>query len=133
MDLSKMMTKIDQHKYESVLESLADVDLITRNALEYNPNRDQTGAFFSFLIMLITFELYHYILDQLIRHRACALRDVANDIIDDELDSDFEAKCIEMKEFRSSTGKFCVWLQTLKQCNVFYRTPRPTRTTALFY
>jgi len=44
MDLSTMMSKIDQHKYRNVQEFLDDVDLITRNALEYNPDRDQTGT-----------------------------------------------------------------------------------------
>lgn len=38
-----MMRKIDQHGYDCVEEFLADIDLIRQNALEYNPDNDQTG------------------------------------------------------------------------------------------
>ena len=43
MDLETMMTKIDQHCYESAKDFLADIDQICANALEYNPDRDPEG------------------------------------------------------------------------------------------
>lgn len=39
MDLETMMTKVDFHRYECAKDFLKDVDLICRNALEYNPAR----------------------------------------------------------------------------------------------
>lgn len=39
MDLEKMMTKIDLHKYTCAQDFLNDVDLMVKNALEYNPDR----------------------------------------------------------------------------------------------
>ncbi len=44
MDMSLMMTKIDRREYQSVQAYLDDIDLITANALEYNPDRDTQGA-----------------------------------------------------------------------------------------
>lgn len=85
MDLEKMMTKIDLHKYETVKEFLQDVDLICQNALEYNPDRDPT--------------------DKLIRHRACALRDTAHSLIDAELDPEFELMCQEVQKSRVRRGE----------------------------
>uniref|UniRef100_A0A673MXZ7 ATPase family AAA domain-containing protein 2 n=1 Tax=Sinocyclocheilus rhinocerous TaxID=307959 RepID=A0A673MXZ7_9TELE len=73
MDLSTVLSKIDLHKYETVVAYLQDVDLIWQNALEYNPDRDPS--------------------DRLIRHRACALKDTVHAIIRDELDEDFEKIC----------------------------------------
>lgn len=43
MDLSTVMSRIDLHKYETVAAYLQDVDLIWKNALEYNPVRDPSG------------------------------------------------------------------------------------------
>lgn len=43
MDLSSMMSKIDLHRYETAAEFLDDIDLICRNALEYNPDTDPNG------------------------------------------------------------------------------------------
>ncbi|KAK0178077.1 hypothetical protein PV328_002058 [Microctonus aethiopoides] len=80
MDLETMMTKIDMHCYLSARDFLDDVDLICRNALEYNPDRDPA--------------------DKLIRHRACSLRDHAYALIKAELDSDFEDKCREISRNR---------------------------------
>uniref|UniRef100_A0A673MSJ9 ATPase family AAA domain-containing protein 2 n=1 Tax=Sinocyclocheilus rhinocerous TaxID=307959 RepID=A0A673MSJ9_9TELE len=80
MDLSTVLSKIDLHKYETVVAYLQDVDLIWQNALEYNPDRDPS--------------------DRLIRHRACALKDTVHAIIRDELDEDFEKICAEIKESR---------------------------------
>ncbi|XP_067006517.2 ATPase family AAA domain-containing protein 2 [Anabrus simplex] len=73
MDLETMMTKIDLHRYMCAQEFLDDVDLLCRNALEYNPDRDPA--------------------DKLIRHRACSLRDTAYALIKTEMDSDFEQQC----------------------------------------
>jgi hypothetical protein len=39
MDLETMMTKIDIHKYTCAQDFLNDIDLLCRNALEYNPIR----------------------------------------------------------------------------------------------
>ncbi|XP_034241773.1 ATPase family AAA domain-containing protein 2-like [Thrips palmi] len=73
MDLETMMTRIDKHDYVCAKEFLDDIDLICRNALEYNPDRDQA--------------------DKLIRHRACFLKDTAYALIKAEMDSDFEDRC----------------------------------------
>ena len=70
MDLSTMLQKIDGHHYQTCGEYLQDIDLITSNALEYNPNGD-------------TF-------DRTIRHQACALQDCAHSLIKSQLDVDFE-------------------------------------------
>lgn len=70
MDLTTMLQKVDGHHYQTCAEYLTDIDLITSNALEYNPNADQ--------------------LDRLIRHRACALKDFAHSLIKSQLDLDFE-------------------------------------------
>ena len=43
MDLSTMMNKINMHKYTKAREFLDDIDLITSNALEYNPDRHPEG------------------------------------------------------------------------------------------
>lgn len=43
MDLSTVLTKIDLHQYVTVKDYLYDVDLIWKNALEYNPDTDPSG------------------------------------------------------------------------------------------
>ena len=43
MDLSTMMNKINLHHYNTGRDFLDDIDLICRNALEYNPDRDPGG------------------------------------------------------------------------------------------
>lgn len=43
MDLSTVLSKIDLHKYATVKDYLHDVDLIWKNALEYNPDTDPSG------------------------------------------------------------------------------------------
>ncbi|XP_076547755.1 ATPase family AAA domain-containing protein 2 isoform X3 [Osmia lignaria lignaria] len=83
MDLETMMTKIDMHCYLCARDFLDDIDLICKNALEYNPDRDPA--------------------DKLIRHRACSLRDNAYALIKAELDSDFEDKCREISKNRRVT------------------------------
>ncbi|XP_071442897.1 ATPase family AAA domain-containing protein 2-like [Hetaerina americana] len=85
MDLETMMTKIDQHAYECARDFLSDIDLICRNALEYNPDRDPA--------------------DKLIRHRAYALRDTAYALIKAEMDSDFEDHCRDINKERKRRSK----------------------------
>ncbi|XP_030003963.1 ATPase family AAA domain-containing protein 2-like isoform X2 [Sphaeramia orbicularis] len=80
MDLSTLLTNIDEHRYGTVGDFMADADLIWQNALEYSPDGDAT--------------------DRNIRHRACALKDTVRAIIRDELDEDFERICEEVKESR---------------------------------
>ncbi|XP_053190918.1 ATPase family AAA domain-containing protein 2-like [Scomber japonicus] len=80
MDLSTLLSNIDEQKYVTVSEFMSDADLIWRNALEYNPDSDP--------------------MDRHIRHRACALKDTVRAIIRDELDEDFERICEEVKESR---------------------------------
>ncbi|KAK6644905.1 hypothetical protein RUM43_001181 [Polyplax serrata] len=80
MDLETMMTNIDLHRYNSAQEFLSDIDLIVRNALEYNPERDPE--------------------DKLIRHRACSLRDTAYTLIKAEMDTDFEEECRKISKKR---------------------------------
>uniref|UniRef100_A0A1I8HME7 Bromo domain-containing protein n=1 Tax=Macrostomum lignano TaxID=282301 RepID=A0A1I8HME7_9PLAT len=79
MDLATVMDKIDRGDYCCAEDFLADVDLISRNALEYNPVTDDESV--------------------AIRHRACALRDVAQAIVKAEMDSDFE---------RTTVNKFAI-------------------------
>ena len=43
MDLCKMMSKVDLHKYQTVKQMMCDIDLICSNALEYNPDNDPQG------------------------------------------------------------------------------------------
>uniref|UniRef100_A0A8D0A507 ATPase family AAA domain-containing protein 2 n=1 Tax=Sander lucioperca TaxID=283035 RepID=A0A8D0A507_SANLU len=85
MDLSTLLTNIDEQKYVTVGEFVSDADLIWQNALEYNPDSDP--------------------MDRHIRHRACALKDTVRAIIRDELDEDFERVCEEVKESRIKRGE----------------------------
>ncbi|XP_037549408.1 ATPase family AAA domain-containing protein 2 [Nematolebias whitei] len=80
MDLSTLLSNIDEQKYVTVSEFVSDADLIWQNALEYNPDSDP--------------------LDRHIRHRACALKDTIGAIICDELDEDFARVCEEIQESR---------------------------------
>ncbi|XP_066590980.1 ATPase family AAA domain-containing protein 2-like isoform X2 [Prorops nasuta] len=95
MDLETMMTKIDMHCYLCARDFLDDIDLICRNALEYNPDslRDRPSLGI----------LKRDPADKLIRHRACSLRDNAYALIKAELDSDFEDKCREISKNRRTT------------------------------
>lgn len=43
MDLSTLLTNIDEYKYVTVGEFMSDADLIWQNALEYNPDSDPMG------------------------------------------------------------------------------------------
>ncbi|XP_023144659.2 ATPase family AAA domain-containing protein 2-like isoform X1 [Amphiprion ocellaris] len=80
MDLSTLLTNIDESKYVTVGKFMSDADLIWRNALEYNPDSDP--------------------MDRHIRHRAYALKDTIRAIIRDELDEEFERVCEEIRESR---------------------------------
>uniref|UniRef100_A0A3B5AL28 ATPase family AAA domain-containing protein 2-like n=1 Tax=Stegastes partitus TaxID=144197 RepID=A0A3B5AL28_9TELE len=80
MDLSALLTNIDENKYVTVGEFVSDADLIWQNALEYNPNSDP--------------------MDRHIRHRAYALKDTIRAIIRDELDEEFERVCEDIRESR---------------------------------
>uniref|UniRef100_A0A4W6F081 ATPase family AAA domain-containing protein 2 n=1 Tax=Lates calcarifer TaxID=8187 RepID=A0A4W6F081_LATCA len=99
MDLSTLLTNIDEHKYVTVSEFMLDADLIWQNALEYNPDSDP--------------------MDRHIRHRACALKDTVRAILRDELDEDFERVCEEIKESRIKRGEaswtwfLCLWTSCL--------------------
>ncbi|KAJ8000138.1 hypothetical protein DPEC_G00201730 [Dallia pectoralis] len=84
MDLSTVLSKIDLHKYVTAREFVHDVDLIWKNALEYNPDSDPA--------------------DRQIRHRACALKDTVYAIIRDELDEDFNRICEQIKDSRDKRG-----------------------------
>ncbi|XP_038832951.1 ATPase family AAA domain-containing protein 2-like isoform X3 [Salvelinus namaycush] len=84
MDLSTVLSNIDTHKYVTVKEFVHDVDLIWKNCLEYNPDKDPS--------------------DRQIRHRACALKDTVQAIVKDELDEDFEKICEDIKESRGTRG-----------------------------
>ncbi|XP_058809899.1 ATPase family AAA domain-containing protein 2-like [Phymastichus coffea] len=97
MDLETMMTKIDMHCYLCARDFLDDIDLICRNALEYNPDslRDRPSLGI----------MKRDPADKLIRHRACSLRDNAYALIKAELDSDFEDKCREISENRTNKDK----------------------------
>nr|XP_018904780.1 PREDICTED: ATPase family AAA domain-containing protein 2-like isoform X2 [Bemisia tabaci] len=85
MDLETMMTKIDLHRYTCAQDFLNDIDLLVRNALEYNPDRDPA--------------------DKLVRHRACYLRDTAYALIKAEMDSDFEEQCKSIRGARQQREK----------------------------
>ncbi|MBN3287571.1 ATD2B protein, partial [Polyodon spathula] len=93
MDLSKIMTKIDTHKYFTGTEFLADIDLISSNALEYNPDKDPR--------------------DKIIRHRACTLKDTAHAMFAAELDPEFNRMCDEIKESRNKRGFLMTAEQTV--------------------
>ncbi|XP_034943893.1 ATPase family AAA domain-containing protein 2-like [Chelonus insularis] len=92
MDLETMMTKIDKHSYLCARDFLDDIDLICKNALEYNPDSLRDRSSFGILKRDPA--------DKLIRHRACSLRDHAYALIKAELDSDFEDKCREISKNR---------------------------------
>jgi hypothetical protein len=62
MDLGAMMSKIDLHGYQTAMEFLDDINLICLNALEYNPDKTQTGK--SNNNYLIIMELNILILDK---------------------------------------------------------------------
>ncbi|CAB1320954.1 unnamed protein product, partial [Coregonus sp. 'balchen'] len=114
MDLSTVLSKVDLHKYVTVREFVNDVDLIWKNALEYNPDSDPS--------------------DRQIRHRACALKDTTHAIIRDELDEDFNRICEQIRESRNKRGctssKFAPsYYKTLPREEGFAETKRPCGNT----
>ncbi|XP_061144051.1 ATPase family AAA domain-containing protein 2-like isoform X1 [Syngnathus typhle] len=84
MDLSTVLSNIDLHQYGTVKDFLQDVDLIWKNALEYNPDTNPSG--------------------RQIRHKACALKDTVHAIVRHELDENFERICDQIKHSRSNRG-----------------------------
>lgn len=60
MDLSTMMSKIDLHQYQTVQAFVDDIDLICRNALEYNPEKDPQSKLH--LLSVILSKSYMYVL-----------------------------------------------------------------------
>lgn len=91
MDLGTVMKKIDEHRYSFPKEWIADVDLIARNALEYNPECDSES--------------------RLLRHRAVALQDMAHSFLDHELSEDFEKQCEDIVESFGRIEKTEVYAQ----------------------
>ncbi|XP_077937141.1 ATPase family AAA domain-containing protein 2-like [Gasterosteus aculeatus] len=87
MDLSTLLTNIDEQKYVTVDEFVCDADLIWKNALEYNPDSDP--------------------MDRHIRHRACALRDALRSIIRAELNEGFQRACEEIRASRTQRASSC--------------------------
>ncbi|UJR16075.1 hypothetical protein I4U23_002988 [Adineta vaga] len=84
MTFSIMLEKVDKHGYSCVKQFTQDIDLIVSNALLYNPDHTTQG--------------------QLIRHRACELRDVCQFHINAELDMEFELLCQQVTEARKQRG-----------------------------
>ena len=70
MDLATILQKVDSHAYMTCKEYLRDIDLVTSNALQYNPTHDQLG--------------------KTIRQRACELCDYAHSAIRSQLEPEFE-------------------------------------------
>ena len=77
------MKSIDEHRYTTPHQWMSDVDIVTRNALEYNPENDSES--------------------RLLRHRAIALQDMAHSFLDHELSEDFEKVCL-LVSIMSSSG-----------------------------
>lgn len=100
MDLSTLLSNIDEHRYVTVDEFMSDADLIWQNALEYNPDRDPA--------------------DRHIRHRACALKDTMRAIIRHELDKDFQRVCEEIRESRIERALAYRARANLELTNGFY-------------
>ncbi|KAM6899619.1 ATPase family AAA domain-containing protein 2-like [Xenentodon cancila] len=80
MDLSTLLTNIEEQRYDTVSEFMSDAELIWLNALEYNPDIDPR--------------------DRHIRQCACALKNTVKAIIRDELGEDLERACHEIKDSR---------------------------------
>ncbi|CAI9736477.1 family AAA domain-containing 2B [Octopus vulgaris] len=85
MDLNSMLKKIDNEMYPTAQEFLDDIDLIWRNALEYNPDSDSTG--------------------KAIRHRVCALKDMAYAVVNSELNPEFAKMCRDIVNSRKRRGE----------------------------
>jgi len=109
MDLSTIMTKINSHKYVACKQFLKDVDLITNNCLEYNPDRDTY--------------------DRLLRNRACELRDTAHAMIYADLDPEFEKMCEEINESRQKRNE-CEEIFAPSYIRVLQKNTFPMRASA---
>lgn len=84
MDLSTLLTNIEEHKYTTVGDFLSDADLIWKNVLDYN--------------------LDDHVLGGDVRHQACALRDAIRETMREELDPDLDRLCVEIREARFKRG-----------------------------
>eukprot|EP00118_Oscarella_pearsei_P018622 m.191381 g.191381 ORF g.191381 m.191381 type:complete len:2209 (+) comp39449_c0_seq4:329-6955(+) len=84
MTLSTIMDKVDKGKYMTPNQWLEDINLIARNCIEYNPDKE---------------------LGHMLRHRAIAMQDVAHAWISRDMDSDFEMLCEEFEEGRKEREK----------------------------
>ncbi|KAL1469444.1 hypothetical protein MTO96_025053 [Rhipicephalus appendiculatus] len=82
--LRDILTKLMRDR-RPVAQFLQDIELICSNALEYNPDRNP--------------------MDKNIRHRACALQDAANALVDTELDWGFEKICQDIVQARKERGE----------------------------
>mgnify|MGYP004576967471 CR=1 FL=1 len=60
MDLETMMTKIDMHCYLCARDFLDDIDLICKNALEYNPDRSVITEYNICLIKFLIKSIHNY-------------------------------------------------------------------------
>ncbi|KAM4549949.1 ATPase family AAA domain-containing protein 2-like isoform 3-T3 [Fundulus diaphanus] len=109
MDLSTLLSNIDEHKYVTIKEFMSDADLIWQNALEYNPDSDPA--------------------DRHIRHRACALKDTMRVIVKDELDKDFQRVCEEIRESRIERALSYRARANLELTNGFYNSVFPRNST----
>ncbi|CAK9297301.1 unnamed protein product [Gordionus sp. m RMFG-2023] len=85
MDLSEMRHKIDSGSYPTPSHFLSDIELVCRNALEYNPDHTPT--------------------DKLIRHRACSLLDEARSAIYKQLEPAFAQLCQDIEQSRRERGE----------------------------
>ena len=47
-----MMSKIDLHQYQTVHDFLNDIELICRNALEYNPDKDPQSKYTGYTLQM---------------------------------------------------------------------------------
>lgn len=78
MDLERIREKIDCMEYETVKGFVDDVEMVSENAIEYNPPEDHTS--------------------RQIRHRAAELKDTLHSLLDAQLDEDFAKLCEEIQE-----------------------------------
>lgn len=127
MDLSTLLTNIDEQKYVTVDEFVCDADLIWKNALEYNPDsdpmgetppprrppRDQKECFYSQNCIHFKVFVCVCVSDRHIRHRACALRDALRSIIRAELNEGFQRACEEIRASRTQRGEVMKHLEEI--------------------
>jgi hypothetical protein len=84
-DFEAMMTKLNSSNYFSAKEFLDDIHLIYSNCLAYNPHKTES--------------------DKRLRMRAFELKDFAEKLIEDEMDSDFERECRKIIKARNKRNE----------------------------